>query len=205
VTPNVYALEKPQSASSLYEKLNTTLHKPALLIFMVIVIGHWGEHLFQAYRVYGLHWPRPKAPGMLGLFYPRLIQTDALHYAYALIMLIGIWLLRRGFTGLSLTWWTVSLWIRFSHHIEHAALQYQAITRHYWFHPPVPESFLQAAGVPRIELHLLQPGARGCGRARVRPAAGLRHRLDPRWRHSRTRFAIPLLGLSVVMGNSSER
>jgi hypothetical protein len=139
---------------SLYEKLNTKWHKPALQIFLFIVIAHWGEHLFQAYQIYVLHWPRPKALGMLGLVYPWLVRTEALHYGYALIMLIGIWVLRKGFAGVSRTWWTVALCIQFWHHIEHAALQYQAIAHHYWFHSPVPVSFLQAAGVPRVELHL---------------------------------------------------
>jgi hypothetical protein len=145
----VCAITKP----SFYEKLNTRWHKRALQIFMFIVLAHWGEHLFQAYQIYVMGWPRPKALGMLGLLYPWLVQTETLHYGYALIMLIGIWLLRKGFTGTSLKWWTVSLVIQFWHHIEHAALQYQALTHHYWFHSPVPTSFLQLV-IPRVELHL---------------------------------------------------
>lgn len=147
------AVATPISRPSFYEKLNTRWHERALQIFMAIVLAHWGEHLFQAYQIYVMHWPRPKALGMLGLFYPWLVKTEALHYGYALIMLIGIWMLRKGFTGVSLTWWTVALYIQFWHHIEHAVLQYQAITGHYWFHSPVPTSFLQLA-FPRVELHL---------------------------------------------------
>jgi hypothetical protein len=143
----------PADHTSFYEKLNTRWHKPALLIFTAIVIGHWGEHLFQAYQVYVLHWPRAKALGMLGLWYPWLVQSETLHYGYALIMLIGIWVLRKGFTGLSYTWWMVAFWIQFWHHIEHGVLQYQALTHHYWFHSPVPTSFLQL-WIPRVELHL---------------------------------------------------
>jgi hypothetical protein len=82
------------SNASLYEKLNTRWHERALQIFMVIVLGHWAEHLVQAYQIYVMGWPRPKALGLLGLWYPWLIQTEALHYGYALIMLIGIWVLR---------------------------------------------------------------------------------------------------------------
>jgi hypothetical protein len=139
---------------SFYEKINAQWHKPALLIFTAIVIGHWGEHLFQAYQIYVMHWPRPKALGMLGLVYPWLVQSETLHYGYALIMLIGIWILRKGFTGVSYTWWMVAFWIQFWHHIEHGVLQYQAITGHYWFHSPVPTSFAQL-WIPRVELHLL--------------------------------------------------
>ena len=84
---------------SFYEKLNTRWHERALQGFMFIVLAHWGEHLVQAYQIYVMGWPRPKANGILGLWYPWLIQSEALHYGYALIMLIGIWVLRKGFTG----------------------------------------------------------------------------------------------------------
>lgn len=153
--PSLHTVTHTSSCAhpSFYEKINAQWHKPALLIFMAIVIGHWGEHLFQAYQIYVMHWPRPKALGMLGLVYPWLVQTEALHYGYALIMLIGIWMLRKGFTGVSYTWWMVAFWIQFWHHIEHGVLQYQAITGHYWFHSPVPTSFAQL-WIPRVELHL---------------------------------------------------
>jgi hypothetical protein len=137
----------------LYEKLNTQWHKPALLTFMAIVILHWGEHIFQAYQVYVMHWPRPKALGMLGLLYPWLVKSETLHYGYALVMLVGLWVLRKGFTGVSHTWWMVSFGIQFWHHIEHAVLLYQATTHHYWFHATMPTSFLQI-WIPRVELHL---------------------------------------------------
>src|SRR3954453_22029749 len=113
--------------SSFYEKLNSKWHKPALQIFMVIVLGHWAEHLFQAYQIYVMGWPRPKALGMLGMVYPWAIKMEVLHYGYALIMLIGIWSLRKGFTGTSHKWWSIVLYIQFWHHIEHALLQYQAL------------------------------------------------------------------------------
>jgi hypothetical protein len=143
----------PTKHASIYAKLNTTWHKRALQGFMFIVLAHWGEHLFQAYQIYVMGWPRPKALGMLGLVYPWLVQSESLHYGYALIMLIGIWVLRKGFTGTSYTWWMVSFGIQFWHHIEHGVLQYQALTHHYWFHSPVPVSFLQLV-IPRVELHL---------------------------------------------------
>ena len=41
-------------------------------------------------------------------------------------MLIGIWVLRKGFTGRSHTWWMVAFWIQFWHHIEHLLLITQA-------------------------------------------------------------------------------
>jgi len=138
---------------SFYEKLNTRWHERALQGFMFIVLAHWGEHLFQAYQIYVWHWPRPKANGMLGLIWPNLIKSEQLHYGYALVMLIGLWVLRKGFTGRARTWWTMALVIQFWHHIEHFLLIYQATTHHNFWHKPVPCSVLQLF-FPRVELHL---------------------------------------------------
>src|SRR6478735_8974699 len=138
---------------SFYEKLNTVWHKRALQVFMFIVLAHWAEHLAQAWQVYVLGWPRPKAGGFLGLIYPWLVSSESLHYGYAIVMLIGIWVLRKGFTGTSRTWWTVALVIQFWHHIEHFLLIWQATTRHNFWGKPVPFSVLQLV-IPRVELHL---------------------------------------------------
>ena len=140
---------------SLYEKLNSVWHKRALNTLMVIVLAHWAEHLAQAYQVYVLGWARPKAGGVLGLFFPWLVSSELMHYGYAIVMLVGIWTLRKGFTGTSRKWWTIALVIQFWHHIEHAILQYQALTHHPWFGSPVPVSFLQLLFPKfRIEIHL---------------------------------------------------
>ena len=153
-SPTVPQLQiNPVAKPGFYEKLNSRWHERALQVFMLIVLGHWGEHLFQAYQIYVMQWPRTKALGMLGLFYPWLVQTESLHYGYALIMLVGIWTLRKGFTGTSYKWWTVALVIQFWHHIEHALLLSQIIFRHNLFHSPVPVSILQLV-IPRVELHL---------------------------------------------------
>jgi len=138
---------------SFYEKINSQWHERALQGFMFIVLAHWAEHLVQAYQIYVMHWPRPKANGILGLFYPWLIKSETLHYGYALVMLIGLWTLRKGFTGVSHTWWMIAFWIQFWHHIEHFLLIYQATTHHNFWERPVPCSVLQLF-FPRVELHL---------------------------------------------------
>jgi hypothetical protein len=143
------------SDASFYEKLNSQWHKRALQLFMFVVLAHWAEHLAQAWQIYYLGWPRPKAGGVLGLFYPWLVTSEALHYGFAIVMLIGIWVLRKGFTGTSHTWWTVALVIQFWHHIEHALLQAQVIAHHNLLGSPVPVSFLQMVfPKSRVEIHL---------------------------------------------------
>ena len=145
----------PASSASFSQKLNTVWHKRALNLFMLVVLAHWAEHLTQAYQIYVLGWPRPRAGGVMGLFFPWLVSSEVLHYGYALVMLIGIWTLRRGFSGTSLKWWTIALVIQFWHHIEHAVLQWQALTHHYWFGSPVPTSFPQLLFPKfRVEIHL---------------------------------------------------
>jgi hypothetical protein len=143
------------SSPGIYQKLNTVWHRRALHVFTFIVLAHWAEHLTQAYQIYVMGWARPRAGGFLGLFFPWLVSSEVLHYGYAIVMLVGLWVFRKGFTGSSQKWWTLALVIQFWHHIEHAVLQWQAISGHYWFGSPVPVSFLQTA-LPkfRVEIHL---------------------------------------------------
>ena len=143
-----------RSTSSLLAKLNGPWHKRCLQIFMFIVIAHLAEHLVQAFQVYVLEWPVHQSRGLLGQWFPWLVHAEVLHYGYAVIMLIGIFVLLPGFVGRSRTWWLVALVIQFWHHIEHALLQGQAIAGRNLFGSPVPVSIAQL-WIPRVELHLL--------------------------------------------------
>jgi len=151
-TPTAVA---PAAASqrTLLQKLNAEWHKPALQIFTAIVLAHWAEHLAQTVQIYVLGWPVPESRGVLGLWYPWLVKSEALHYAYAIVMLVALWITRAGFVGRSRWWWTVALVIQFWHHIEHALLQGQALVGHNLFGKPVPFSLVQL-WIPRVELHL---------------------------------------------------
>lgn len=140
--------------TTVLERLNSVWHERALQLFMVVVLAHWAEHLAQAFQIYALGWPNPEARGVLGLWYPWLVSSEVLHYAYAIVMLAGLWILRSGFIGTSRTWWMVALGIQFWHHIEHALLQGQAIVGQNLFNSPVPVSIAQL-WIPRVELHLL--------------------------------------------------
>ncbi len=151
---SVATVKSAQGPSELLRKLNSDWHERALQAFMVIVLAHWAEHLVQAAQIYLLGWPVPEARGVLGLWFPWLIKSETLHYGYALVMLVGLWALRSGFTGRSYTWWMISFWIQFWHHIEHALLQGQAIVGANLFNSPVPMSIAQLF-IPRVELHLI--------------------------------------------------
>src|SRR5580692_10821586 len=58
--------------------------------FVVLLIGHWLEHLFQAWQVYVMHMPRACALGMLGMKYPWLVRTESLHFGFALLTTYGL-------------------------------------------------------------------------------------------------------------------
>jgi hypothetical protein len=133
--------------------LNTRYHKPALMVYLVVVLGHWAEHITQAAQIYLLGWPRPEAGGVLGLAFPVLVTSEWLHYGYAVVMMVAFVILRHGFTGRARTWWNMALWIQVWHHFEHLLLLLQAVTGAHLLGRPVPTSVAQLV-FPRVELHL---------------------------------------------------
>ena len=133
--------------------LNPAHQRRNVMLFMVVVLAHWLEHIFQAVQIWLLGWPRPKALGAVGEAFPGLVTSESLHYGYALVMLVGIILLRPGFTGTARTWWTIALAIQIWHHIEHLLLLGQAQAHHPLFGAAKPTSIVQLIA-PRVELHL---------------------------------------------------
>lgn len=138
--------------------LNGRLHRLALGIFMVVVVAHWAEHIAQAMQLWLLHWPRHHAHGALGLPFPWLVRSEWLHYVYALLMLVGLILLRPGFAGRSRRWWNIALAIQVWHHLEHLLLLIQALAGTYLLGRASPTSIIQLA-IPRAELHLFYNAA----------------------------------------------
>jgi hypothetical protein len=150
---DVKAGKKVSRLESLTLWLNGAGHKRMLLIFMFIVIAHLAEHVAQAYQIYGMGMHRQHALGALGMVFPWLVSSEWLHYGYALVMLIGLAVLRPAFVGTARVWWTIALAIQVWHHFEHLLLLGQAITKTNLFGATAPTSILQLI-VPRVELHL---------------------------------------------------
>jgi hypothetical protein len=154
---DVAVLGQPTGRSALrgfLDEINGRYHRAALWVFLAITLAHWGEHLVQAFQIWVLGWERPEARGILGLAFPWLVKSEALHYFYAIVMLAGLLILRPGFTGRAKAWWTAALVIQFWHHIEHALLLGQAVVGANLFGKPIPTSIAQLV-VMRVELHLL--------------------------------------------------
>jgi hypothetical protein len=133
--------------------LNTRYHRTALTVFLVVVLAHWAEHIAQAIQIWGFGWPVQEARGVLGRWFPWLVTSEALHYGYAAVMLVALFLLRPGFTGPARTWWTVALGIQVWHHLEHLLLLVQAQSGLFLLGNAAPTSVVQLV-VPRVELHL---------------------------------------------------
>ncbi len=138
---------------ALITRLNGSWHKRALQAYLIVVFSHWIEHVLQAWQIYTLGWPRAEAGGALGLVFPWLVKSEVLHYAYALMMLVGLIVLRPGFKREDRTWWNVALALQVWHHVEHALLLGQVLIHRNLFGLPAPTSLAQLI-VPRMELHL---------------------------------------------------
>jgi hypothetical protein len=148
-----YAIEGPHR-QRVRDALNGRFHRTALIALAALVVGHWGEHLAQAFQIWGLHWQRERSFGLLGLAFPWLVKSEQLHYWIALAMLAGLVALRPAFTGPARAWWDVALGIQIWHHLEHLLLFGQVLLSTNLLGKPVPTSLLQLA-VPRVELHLV--------------------------------------------------
>lgn len=147
------ALEHGGGPLPLVRLINTRHHRAALNIFLFIVVAHWAEHIVQAVQIWVLGWSVPDARGVLGMPFPWLVTSEWMHYGYALIMLVGLFLLLPGFAGRSRAWWAISLGIQVWHHFEHLLLLVQATSDSYIAGRSAPTSVIQLL-VPRVELHL---------------------------------------------------
>ncbi len=153
---------------SLIHALNGRWHKLAMMIFMVIILAHLSEHIAQVVQLWVLGWSRKESMGLLGLAYPWMMKSEALHYGHALFMLVGLAVLRPAIVvGQALLWWNIAFAIQFWHHLEHALLFGQAIIHNNLNEFAAPVSIAQLVAqyfsgqpfagqpwLPRIELHL---------------------------------------------------
>lgn len=144
---------KARTRDTFLDGLNGQHHERAMQVLLVVVLAHWAEHVAQAWQIYAMGMAPAHAGGVLGIWFPVLVNSEWLHYGYAIVMLAGIFLLRFGMSGKALLWWDIALWIQVWHHFEHLLLFSQAVMGANLFGSPVPTSLLQLV-VPRVELHL---------------------------------------------------
>ena len=140
--------------SDYLEALNDRWHEAALWLFLVVVLGHFSEHIVQVYQIYGLGWLPSEAGGILGLKFPFLVTSEWLHIFYNGLTWIGVMLLRHGFKNKGKLWWNITILFATWHLFEHLILQYQYMTGDFWFGRAVQTGIGQL-WFPRPELHFV--------------------------------------------------
>lgn len=134
------------------EQISGPLHERILWLFMIIVLGHWIEHVSQIYQVYVMGWLPADAGGALGLWFPSINKSEVLHFTYNGALWGGLLILRFGFRGRSRSWWNAALIAQSWHFFEHFLLQVQWLTGIYLFGASKQISILEL-WFPRMELH----------------------------------------------------
>jgi len=123
-------------------------------LFVIAVLGHWVEHAVQLAQVHAWDVPRRHSHGVLGMRWPWLAESEALHFWYAIGMLAGLILFASRMTGGARVVWLLAIVSQTWHQFEHALLVWQAQTGTHLFGAPRRTSVVQyVTGVERIELH----------------------------------------------------
>ena len=135
-----------------HARLTGPHHAQALWLYLVLVLAHWLEHLCQMYQIHVLGWLPKAADGVLGLWWPWLVDSELLHVGYNALLWGGLVLLQGGFHGQAGRWWRGALALQSFHLFEHLLLFGQWLTGVYLFGAMEPMSVGQL-WVRRPELH----------------------------------------------------
>lgn len=133
--------------------INGRWHAYALVAFLSPILFHMSEHFVQIFELYVLQLDRAEALGIVGIWFPAAVQSELLHFSFAVFTLTGLVLLRPAFQASARAWWSVALTVEVWHQFEHVILLFQRVTGNFFFGEVMPTSILQLV-VPRIELHL---------------------------------------------------
>jgi len=84
--------------------------------------------------------------------FPSMVRSEVLEYAYALLVLVGISMLRPAFSGAARQWWLLALGLQLWHYCEHFLVVMQVGTGWRLAGEPMPTSILQLLA-PRVDMH----------------------------------------------------
>lgn len=115
-------------------------------VFTALCLAHLAEHVAQVVQLYVYGMRMGDSRGLLGTWYPWLMHTEVLHWAYALMMLYGLYHFRNVFTGKARKWWMIATYIQAWHFFEHTLLFGQALAGHNFFGAATPISVIQFLG-----------------------------------------------------------
>jgi hypothetical protein len=136
----------------LYERLNGPWHGRALLIVFAPILFHMFEHVLQVSQVYVLNVERADALGLLGIWLPRLMRAEVLHFGFSVYTLLAILVLGGAVVGRARWFGAAALSVQAWHLFEHSLLLTQRSTDNFFFGTTGPSSLAELL-VPRVELH----------------------------------------------------
>lgn len=157
---NTHAIERKSTGKSdpfsnlVLGVLNGSRHVQALVAYMVIVSIHFLEHVTQILQVRLLGMTPREAGGLFGEVLPNLVANESLHMSYNTLQLTGLILLAPGFrkSHAAKRLWIAAIVAQTWHWLEHAFLQVQYLTGHY-FYGAIKQMSVLERFFPRVELH----------------------------------------------------
>lgn len=137
-----------------FRPLSERWFRRLLILYLVLIVGHFAEHVLQLIQAAVLSWPRAEAGGLLGLWTPQLLTNESLHFSYNLMQLVGLLVLSYHVTGRARTWWRIAIAVQLWHFFEHFLLQSQWLTGIFFFNA-AKQMGIGELFVPRLELHFM--------------------------------------------------
>ena len=136
----------------LYERINGPWHSRALVIVFSPIFFHMFEHVLQVFQVYVLNIERADALGLLGIWLPRLMRAEVIHFGFSVYTLLAILVLGGAIVGRARWFGLVALSVQSWHLFEHTLLLTQRSTDNFFFGTAGPSSLVELL-IPRVELH----------------------------------------------------
>jgi hypothetical protein len=138
----------------LFRPFSEVWFRRLLILYLVLIVTHFAEHVLQLIQAAFLAWPRPEAGGLLGLWSPQLLTNESLHFSYNLMQLLGLLVLSYHVTGRAQTWWRIAIVVQLWHFFEHFLLQSQWLTSIFLFNAD-KQTGVGELLLPRLELHFI--------------------------------------------------
>ena len=137
-----------------FKPFNQVWFRRLLMLYLVLIVSHFAEHVLQLIQAVILTWPRAEAGGLLGLWSPQLLTNESLHFSYNLMQLVGLLALSYSVAGHARRWWRIAIAVQLWHFFENFLLQSQSLTGIFLFNANMQTGVGELL-LPRLELHFI--------------------------------------------------
>jgi hypothetical protein len=135
-------------------RINGEWHRWALLVAFAPILFHMFEHVLQVTQVYVLNVDRADALGLLGIWLPRLMRAEVVHFGFSVYTLLAILLLGGAIVGRARWFGVIALSVQSWHLFEHTLLLTQRSIDNFFLGTAGPSSLVELL-IPRVELHFV--------------------------------------------------